>query len=160
MFRKLTIAVAAATLAMPVIGAAQDYMGPHQGAVTGNANGSFVDYGAGDITRLTAQMTYFLTDVIEVGGGLQFLDASGAPSTTAWFVLGNYYLPFGTDPRMKTYVGARFFDFDNGTDGFAGAVGMHYFIRENVSVNPELQIGEVDSDSYTSLGFGLTIWFK
>jgi len=149
-------------MAIPVIGSAQEmnYMGPHQGAVTGNANGSFTDFGAGDITTLSAQMTYFVTNVIEVGGGLQYLDASGSASTTAWFILGNYYLPFGTDPRMKLYVGARYFDFDNGADGFAGAVGLHYFIRDNVSVTPELQIGDIDGESYSQLGFGLTIWFK
>lgn len=160
MFRKMTIAIAAAALALPVIGSAQNYMGPHQGAVTGNANGSFTDFGAINVTTLSAQMTYFVTDVIEVGGGITFLNSSGGPSTTAWFILGNYYLPFGTDPRMRVYVGARFFDFDNGTDGFAGAVGMHYFIRENVSITPELQIGDIDGESYTQLGFGLTIWFK
>jgi hypothetical protein len=162
MYRKLTFAIAAAALALPVIASAQDWepMGPHQGAVTGNANGSFTDFGAGEVTTLNVQMTYFVTDVIEIGGGIGFLDASGVESTTSWFILGNYYLPFGSDPRMRIYVGARFFDFDNGSDGFAGALGLHYFLRPNVSITPELQIGEVDSESYTQLAFGLTIWFK
>jgi hypothetical protein len=37
---------------------------------------------------------------------------------------------------------------------------MHYFLRENVSITPELQLGEINSSSYTQLAFGLTIWFK
>ncbi|MEO7453282.1 MAG: hypothetical protein ABIV13_00790 [Fimbriimonadales bacterium] len=158
----MTFVVAAAVLALPVLSSAQDWtpMGPHQGAVTGNANGSFTDIGAGEITTLSIQMTYFMTDVIEVGGGISFFDATGVPSTTAWFALANYYLPFGTDTKMRVYVGARFFDFDNGTDGFAGALGMHYFLRPNVSITPELQLGEIDGSSYTQLAFGLTIWFK
>lgn len=162
MFRNMTFVVAAAALALPVVGSAQDWtpMGPHQGAVTGNANGSFTDMGAGEITTFTVQMTYFMTDVIEVGGGISFFDATGVPSSTAWFILGNYYLPFGNDPNMRVYVGARYFDFDNGADGFAGALGMHYFLRPNVSITPELQIGEINSQSYTQLAFGLTIWFK
>lgn len=162
MFRNITIAIAAAAVALPAAATAQDWtpIGPHQGAVTGNANGSFTDFGAGEITTLNVQMTYFVTDVIEIGGGIGFLDASGVESTTQWFLLANYYLPFGNDPNMRVYVGVRFFDFDNGTDGFAGAVGMHYFLRSNVSITPELQIGEVDGESFTQLGFGLTIWFK
>ena len=83
MFRNMTFVVAAAALALPVVGSAQDWtpMGPHQGAVTGNANGSFTDMGAGEVTTFNVQMTYFVTDVIEVGGGISFLDATGVPST-------------------------------------------------------------------------------
>jgi hypothetical protein len=161
MFRKLTLAIAAAALGMPLAASAQDWtpIGPMQGSVTGNANGSWTDFGPIDVTQLNFQMTYFVTNVVEVGGGVSFIDSDN-DDMTSWFILGNYYLPFGTDPRMKTYVGARFFDFDNGSDGFAGAVGLHYFLRENVSITPELQIGEIDSESYSQLSFGLTIWFR
>lgn len=163
MLRKMTIAIAAAALAMPLAASAQDWMpiGPMQGSVTGNASGSFTDMDGGDITTLSAQMTYFVTNVIEVGGGLSFMDASGVPSTTAWFLLGNYYLPImQDDPRMKVYVGVRYFDFDNGADGLAGAIGMHYFVRENVSIMPEFQFGDIDGSDYTQFSFGFTIWFK
>ncbi len=159
MYRKLTLAIAAAAMALPVIGSAQDWMGPHQGAVTANANGSWTDFGSVDVTQLNVQMTYFMTNVIEVGGGVTFIDTPGGDDT-AFFLLGNYYLSMSRDPQLHPYVGIRYFNFDDGGDGFVGAVGLHYMLRPNVSITPELQIGEIDSESFTQLAFGLTIWFK
>ncbi len=155
-----------AALALPTLSMAQDDMivtGPHQGAVTGNISGSFTSVSGSDSSTFSVFGSYFFSDVFEGLAGLTYVRVSGSDST-GFALGGNYYFMRNmSDPKMHPYLGVRWVRFDSGggdADGFAGALGLHYFIRPNISFTPELQIGDLDNESFTTLGFGLTMWFR
>lgn len=158
--------LAAIALAMPAICSAQNdniVTGPHQGAVTASLSGSFSSIDGDDTTNLNLFGSYFFTTVLEGMAGITYTNIGG-DNLTGLSLGGNYYFMRSmNDPNMHPYVGIRFVRFDGGgsdADGLAGALGLHYFIRPNISFTPELVIGELDDQDYTTIQFGLTMWFR
>lgn len=152
---------------------AQDDMGPKQGSKSVSFNSLYDDIGGTKSTTLNLAGSYFFTGAVEGLAGLTFseLKSGGTIKLTTFGIGANYY--FGNNVNSVAawhpYLGIRFarmnLEVPGGSghaDEWAGALGMHYFIKPGVSVNPELRVGRVNgggiSDRLTSFGVGLTIW--
>lgn len=163
-----SLLLVAGALATASIAIAND--GPRQGARTLNFNGLYDDLGGDRSWNINVGGSYFITDAFEGLAQLAFSEnrSGGMTSRITGFGIGvNYYFNTNnyTMQQFYPYIGARYTRFDvtgaPNVNAWSGALGLHYFLRPGVSVNPELQVGSVSGggrSSYTSLGIGLTIW--
>lgn len=175
MKKTLQLLIVAGALATAPLALAQD--GPAKGAKTVQLNGLYDKLGGFSSWNFNIGGSMFFSDVLEGIAGIGYSEDRGGGATAKATAIGigaNYY--FNTNlAQMQSwhpYVGARFTRFNfSGTGGFggnasswAGALGAHYFIREGVSLNPELRYGRASgggvSENQTSFGIGLTIWLN
>ncbi|GIV01836.1 MAG: hypothetical protein KatS3mg015_0666 [Fimbriimonadales bacterium] len=138
-------------------------MGP--GTWMGNVQGSFSSLSGGgsdvEITNLDLMAGFFVSEHVAIGGGLSWADIDGSDATAITVGL-NYYF---TDPdaQVPVYLGGRYYHLDvTGFDanGWSAELGAHFFVAENVSVDPFISFGQLEDVDIFSVGFGLSIWFS
>lgn len=172
MFKYFVMLVLASAMAMPVLAEVDTVMGPHQGAINFNVNGSYTDINDyNKTTDFAGSLSYFFTDAIAGELGLMSTktewDFDGTEERTTWILGAKYYFMPKPENKFFPFLGARFggvtgSDMDDQTV-WMGVLGVDFFVAPNVSITPEFDYGQYsngDSENFFRFAFGLTYWFK
>lgn len=137
-----------------------------KGVKSVGASGSYFTSSGNHTTNVNLTVSQFITQDIEVLGGLNYLDVNG--STNTGFKLGGrYYFSPSQDKQTLPFAGV-FYQYNTGSglnqNSFGLEAGIQYFVAPNVSVTPSLvyttTTGNGNSNTSFGVQFGLTFWFK
>lgn len=158
---------AAAALAC-VAGAAsaqENIIRPVQGAKEIGISGNWTSVGGTSAYSITGEFGYYFTNNVVGETAVSFFKAGGGSVSTLWFLGGRY--EFNTSGQFVPYVLAGLWYENTGSGGqtsttFKGGAGFNYYVHPNSAFFAELSFFRFsgDSDTTTSLDFGLRMFFK
>lgn len=93
----------------------------------------------------------FYADEGDFGGNSYAVNTSTTGSVAEWSVLASYFHRF--TPTFGASVGGQYFDFHNGTDGYAAELNLVWTPIENFEISSEIVYTKEESLDGTTSGF-------